>query len=159
MTNYKVNTNSELYHHGILGQRWGVRRYQNKDGSRIKGAASRAYNSGAFDKTVKSGKERVSPAEYTTKSARNAVNETKQISSGIKKLKKNKTQDLSSMSDAELRAAVNRLNLERQYNQLTAESKKTGSDYADGLLDIIGGVAGITGSVVGTIALIKSMKG
>ena len=23
----------ELYHHGIKGQRWGVRRFQNKDGS------------------------------------------------------------------------------------------------------------------------------
>lgn len=23
----------ELYHHGILGQRWGIRRFQNKDGT------------------------------------------------------------------------------------------------------------------------------
>lgn len=25
----------ELYHHGIKGQRWGVRRFQNRDGTRI----------------------------------------------------------------------------------------------------------------------------
>lgn len=25
--------NIELYHHGVKGQRWGVRRYQNEDGS------------------------------------------------------------------------------------------------------------------------------
>lgn len=41
--NYCI-TNDELYHHGILGQKWGIRRFQNKDGSLIK-ARKRSKNS------------------------------------------------------------------------------------------------------------------
>lgn len=36
--------NNELYHYGIKGQKWGVRRYQNKDGSLTKAGKDHKYN-------------------------------------------------------------------------------------------------------------------
>lgn len=33
LMSYTSESDSDIYHHGIIGQKWGVRRYQNKDGS------------------------------------------------------------------------------------------------------------------------------
>ena len=39
-----VIDNNELYHHGIKGQKWGVRRFQNEDGSVTAKGAKRYYD-------------------------------------------------------------------------------------------------------------------
>jgi len=50
--NYAVTYCGELYHHGIKGQKWGVRRYQNEDGTLTEEGKKRYYGGklGDFDK-------------------------------------------------------------------------------------------------------------
>ena len=43
MNNWTCTRQGELYHHGIKGQKWGVRRFQNKDGS-LTPAGKRRYD-------------------------------------------------------------------------------------------------------------------
>lgn len=102
--------NTELYHHGIKGQRWGIRRYQNKDGS-----------------LTPAGKKRAAKLEneYTKLTGKKpGGDKTESTKPDVKKPKK-----LSEMSDAELQAVVNRMNLEQRYNQLNPKKVSAGEKF------------------------------
>ena len=179
-----TNQKNYLYHHGIKGMKWGVRRYQNEDGSltnagkkRYGSNDSNADNAGKkkhrsvdrdklFDTSVKNGKDKpnISPAEKITKNASNVVSDTSKILNASSRIanrrrKSEQTIDLSNMTDQQLRDYINRSNLEKQYiSAISPDKTSKGKEYADDILDIAGGVAGIAGSVIGTIALIKTLK-
>ena len=48
--NYGPMRSDELYHHGIKGQKWGIRRYQNEDGSLTDAGKKRYIGVGKRDR-------------------------------------------------------------------------------------------------------------
>lgn len=99
--NYILTSDGELYHWGVKGMKWGVRRYQNKDGS-------------------------LKPAGKKRRRQQEDEHED------YKKAHDNKS--VKNMSDAELRARNNRLQMEAQYSKLTEKKISAGRKFVTGVV-------------------------
>ncbi|MCC8160264.1 MAG: hypothetical protein LIO53_02935 [Oscillospiraceae bacterium] len=127
---------NELYHHGIKGQRWGVQ------------------NGPPYPLNAKTANSLKTTANESLKIAKKVNNIQKTVHSS-----QAANVDLSNMSDKELKDIVNRMNLERQYRDLSSKQITQGKDSVTTTLSVAGDVLAITGSAL-TIALaIKKLKG
>lgn len=86
----------ELWHWGIKGMKWGVRRYQNKDGT-LTTAGKKHYGEDGAD----------------------GANTGTEVTEYAPKVSKKKVSDYS---DEELRAQINRMQMEKQYRDLSGQT-------------------------------------
>lgn len=108
----------ELAHHGIKGQKWGVRRYQNKDGSYTDAGLKRHGRVGDWAKRkAKQAKAAIDKASASRKAKKQAEKDARResdILSGKIPAKK--------MTEAELKKRIARLETERQYATLIKDN-------------------------------------
>ena len=115
---WTYNYTTELWHHGIMGMKWGIRRYQNPDGSLTIAGKIRYGNKNRLEASVnkKAAKLQRKYNDLTGKSIRQN-NADKDKTKEEAKKKDSKYKSISEMSSEELQAAINRINLEKIYLQ------------------------------------------
>ena len=102
----------ELYHYGVPGMKWGVRRDRRSKG---------------FKRTV-SKKAKAAKIRFQNTTGSRSSNA----------LKAYRKKDINKMSNKELQTAINRMNLERQYRNLTSRDFQMGSKIAKNILTYAG---------------------
>lgn len=171
-----MTSNKALYHHGVKGMKWGVRRYQNKDGT-LTNAGKKRLDRDIRENNAKKKENRIvidgpdpkrwsredtSRSKRIVDSSSDMVKELKNIERNTRKAPKKQKIDLSKMTDQQLRDQINRFNLEKQYTDLFGQSDtkiSKGRQYVSNVLDTAGSVLAIGSSALGIALAIKELKG
>lgn len=166
----------ELYHHGIKGQKWGVRRYQNPDGSLTPEGQKRYDRDLRENKAKKKENRAIIEGPDPKRWAMEDTDRSKQVVDAhadlVKELRKleqttapkstSQRLDLSQLSDKELRDRINRELLEQQYNKLFADTSQAqvskGRAVLQDTLDVAGSVLAVTGSALSIALAIQKLK-
>jgi hypothetical protein len=144
MWNFNYN-NNELYHHGIKGMKWGVRRTD----------AQLGHDTGKID--LQKTKKKVDAAGTIVNETRNINNTaSKKVQ---KKAQKQKLSEAKTMSDQELRERVNRLNMEQQYVRMSAEQINAGRSNVSSVLNNVGTAINVASSALAIALAIQKLKG
>lgn len=163
---------SELYHHGILGMKWGVRRYQNEDGS-LTPEGQKRYSIDMDQNLRKKKDQRVDtsrpdPDRWAKEDLTRSKKLSEESSTLARKLrdadqgilKSRKKMDLKNMTDKDLRDAINREMLERQYSDMFGSSQiSKGEMFAKNCLTGAASMLGVASSALGIALAIKELKG
>lgn len=166
----------ELRHHGVKGMKWGVRRYQNKDGS-LTPAGQKRYDRDVRENNAKKKdnriqidgpdpkrwvKEDTSRAKGIVDSSSSMVRELKNVERNTRPSPKKEKMDLSNMTDQQLRDRINRANLEKQYTEMFGQNTSNvskGRQHVSNILDTAGTVLTIGSSALAIALAIKELKG
>ena len=156
---------NELYHYGMKGMRWGIRRYQNKDGS-LTPAGKKRYNKEmaklkAEEKALKNKQKTQAKMDKLDEKRKDAeaLRKGKTPPSTLKKAKETQKRSLKDLSDDELRTIVNRMQLEQQYRTLAPEKISTGRKFANAVMkNVVAPAATEVGKQVVKDAMQKAVK-
>lgn len=147
MADYII-VNGELYHHGVIGMKWGRRRYQNKDGT-LTAAGKKRYDKemekAKAEQKVLKNKERTQAKLDKLEALKKDNEDRKSKLDGPSKAEKvkqtaktAKKKRLKEMTDDEIQAKIDRMRLEDTYKQLMESrnppQSKEGRDFVKGIL-------------------------
>lgn len=169
--------NNQLWHWGVKGMKWGVRRYQNADGS-LTDAGKRRYSTDVAANAKKKKDNRLpeeslnDPNRWVKEDrerTKRVVDSGSQMAGNLKTLndksmriqaRRTPKMDLSKMTDQEMRERINRAMLEKQYDDMFNPKKVySGREAVSDTLEIAGSVLTITSSALGIALAIKELKG